>query len=118
VATTDGGGALLDDVLPPAFLVVSAAAEVQTSLGEAELAFLRRIGAVRVVLRAADDRVSALPARDLVTLAAKDDLLANWLAETGAVAAVVRPDRYVYGVAHTPAELPRLVWQLSDALLR
>ena len=36
-----------------------------------------------------------------MTLAAKDELFANWLLETGATAAVVRPDRYVYGVAGT-----------------
>ena len=51
-------------------------------------------------------------------LSTTDDLFADWLAETGAVAAVVRPDRYVYGAARTPADLTRLVRQLSDTLLR
>ena len=36
--------------------------------------------------------------------------------ETGATAAVVRPDRYVYGVARTPAELARLIGDLGRAL--
>ena len=40
-----------------------------------------------------------------MTLAAKDELFANWLLETGATAAVVRPDRYVYGVAGSAPDL-------------
>jgi 3-(3-hydroxy-phenyl)propionate hydroxylase len=118
VATADGGSALMDDLLPPAFLVVSAAPEAQAGLGEAELAILRRIGAVRVVLRPSGAVASApTTERDVVTMSASDDLFAGWLSETAAAAAIVRPDRYVYGVARAPSELARLVRQLSDALL-
>jgi 3-(3-hydroxy-phenyl)propionate hydroxylase len=106
----------MDDVLPPVFLVVSAAADAQSGLGEREFGPLRRLGAQRVVLRSPADAASKPTAPDVVTLTAKDDLLADWLAETGAAAAVVRPDRYVYGIARTPAELARLVSDLSRAL--
>jgi 3-(3-hydroxy-phenyl)propionate hydroxylase len=51
-----------------------------------------------------------------MTLVAKDDLFANWLVETGATAAVVRPDRYVYGVAVSAPDLGRLVGALGGAL--
>jgi 3-(3-hydroxy-phenyl)propionate hydroxylase len=56
------------------------------------------------------------PKQDVITLRAKDDLFANWLVETGAMAAVVRPDRYVYGVARTAPDLARLVGDLEGAL--
>jgi hypothetical protein len=32
-------------------------------------------------------------------------VFANWLVETGATAAVVRPDRYVYGIAGSAPDL-------------
>ena len=51
-----------------------------------------------------------------MTLAAKDELFANWLIETGATAAVVRPDRYVYGVASNATELVLLVNNLARTL--
>ena len=84
--------------------------------GERELATLRRIGARRVALQSSTDDASKSAALDIITLTAKDDLFAQWLAETGATAAVVRPDRYVYGVARTPAELARLVGDLGREL--
>lgn len=42
----------------------------------------------------------------------RDGLLAAWLTSCGAVAAVVRPDRYVYGVARSAQEIRRLVQEL------
>ena len=116
VETPGGKTALMDDILPPVFLIVSATVDPQTALGERELASLRRIGAVRVVLRSPGASHVALAGKELTTLTAQDDLFANWLAETGAIAAVVRPDRYVYGVASTSAELARLINDLSRAL--
>jgi 3-(3-hydroxy-phenyl)propionate hydroxylase len=114
IETPDGRIALLDDVLPPAFLVVSDTVDIQAALGERELEILQRLGAVRVVLRSTT--AIEAPEQDVITLRAKDDLFANWLVETGAMAAVVRPDRYVYGVARTAPDLARLVGDLEGAL--
>jgi 3-(3-hydroxy-phenyl)propionate hydroxylase len=116
VETPDGETGLMDDIVPPVFLVVSATSDPLAGLGEPELATLRRIGARRVVLQSSTDVASKSAATDFITLTAKDELFAQWLAETGATAAVVRPDRYVYGVARTPAELARLVGDLGRAL--
>ena len=82
----------MDDILPPAFLVISGTMDAQAALGERETAILRQLGAVRVVLRAEPDENNALD-HDMITLTAKDALFANWLVETEATAAVVRPDR-------------------------
>jgi 3-(3-hydroxy-phenyl)propionate hydroxylase len=51
-----------------------------------------------------------------VTLVAQDGLYEQWLGETGTTAAVVRPDRYVYGAGRTGQDLARLIDQLSGAL--
>ena len=40
----------------------------------------------------------------------------RWFASTGAVAAIVRPDSYVYGLAHDPDELADLLRSVSAAL--
>jgi 3-(3-hydroxy-phenyl)propionate hydroxylase len=115
VATADGRIALLDDVLPPAFLVVSDSVDAQAALSDRELEILRQLGAVRVVLCSHAYGIAA-DGRGVMTLAAKDELFANWLLETGATAAVVRPDRYVYGVAGSAPDLARLVGELGGAL--
>src|SRR3954454_14521585 len=115
VAAADVRIALLDDILPPAFLVVSGSMDVQAALSDRELEILRRLGAVRVVLRSDADGIAA-DRRGVMTLATKDELFANWLVETGATAALVRPDRYVYGVAGSAPDLPRLVGELGRAL--
>jgi 3-(3-hydroxy-phenyl)propionate hydroxylase len=114
VATPDGRTALLDDVLPPVFLVVARAIDDLSELSESDIAILRRLGALKVVLRTSHDSEVAAP--DVIVLAAKDELLENWLDEIDAMAAVVRPDRYVYGVAHDRLELRRLLAQLDNTL--
>jgi 3-(3-hydroxy-phenyl)propionate hydroxylase len=81
------------------------------------VAVLRRLGARRVVLCPNATELQA-PGQDVIMLSARDDLFANWLAENEATAAVIRPDRYVYGVAGTTPDLARLVRNLEDALCR
>ncbi len=89
--------------------------DVQAALSDRELEILRQLGAVRVVLCSHADGI-AVDDRGAMTLVAKDELFANWLVETGATAAVVRPDRYVYGVADSAPDLARLVGELGGAL--
>jgi 3-(3-hydroxy-phenyl)propionate hydroxylase len=115
VETADGRIALMDDILPPVFLVVSDSVEAQAALSDRELEMLRQIEAVRIVLRPEADRIAG-GNRDLMTLVAKDELFANWLIDTGASAAVIRPDRYVYGVASNATELVFLVNNLARTL--
>jgi 3-(3-hydroxy-phenyl)propionate hydroxylase len=115
VETADGRITLMDDILPPAFLVVSSTMAAQAALCGRETAMLRRLGAVRVVLRSDTGEVETSDP-DVITLTAKDELFANWLLENEATAAVVRPDRYVYGVAGAAADLARLIEHLAGAL--
>lgn len=46
----------------------------------------------------------------------RETLLSDWLCNLGAVAAVIRPDRYVYGAASSPEELRRIVRELADEM--
>jgi 3-(3-hydroxy-phenyl)propionate hydroxylase len=114
VETCDGRIALLDDILSPAFLVISRAFDVQSGLNKRELAILRRIGAVRVVLRSRGDPSFAQDG--VVTLVAQDGLYEQWLDETGTTVAIVRPDRYIYGGGRTDQDLSRLIDHLSSVL--
>src|SRR5262249_32495793 len=114
VETSDGRIALLDDMLPPGFLGVGGSIDGFSGRGGSDIAILRRLGGLQVALRTAHDFEAAAP--DVIVLRAKDELLENWLDEVDAVATVVRPDRYVYGVAHDRLELRRLLAQLDGTL--
>ena len=45
-----------------------------------------------------------------------DGRMARWLAENDAVAAIVRPDRYIYGLARTPSDVERLAHEILARL--
>jgi 3-(3-hydroxy-phenyl)propionate hydroxylase len=49
---------------------------------------------------------------------ADDGTLREWFATFGCVAALVRPDRYVFGTAATAAEIPDLLDRASQQMLR
>ena len=53
--------------------------------------------------------------KDLGVVNVWHPLLAPWLAEHGAVAAVLRPDRYLFGLASTPRQLEPLTALLQQA---
>jgi 3-(3-hydroxy-phenyl)propionate hydroxylase len=101
----DGDVARLDTRLGTDFVVLSAdrLGDLATSLGDA-----RRWAAIS----AAPVRLArpGSPARDHDV----DGRFAAWLAEHSAYAVVVRPDRYVYGVAASAADLRRLIGQLLE----
>jgi 3-(3-hydroxy-phenyl)propionate hydroxylase len=68
----------------------------------------RRLQGERVVLRRADQPAS--PSGDGVReLIETNGLFADWASRQGCAAAVVRPDRYVFGLARDAIELDRLV---------
>ena len=97
---------LLDDVVAPGFLLVTATAEAQAWLTPQALDLWRRIGGERVVI---GGRKRARRAAASVICAERGDLFADWMTRHGAAAVVVRPDRYVYGVARDRGGLNRMV---------
>jgi 3-(3-hydroxy-phenyl)propionate hydroxylase len=103
-----GGDCLLDDLVPSVFLLVTGTAEAQAWLTPESAALLKRLHGERLVIRQATDGAGPVGAgiRDLVET---EGLFAGWLRGQGCAAALVRPDRYVYGLAKDAATLNRLV---------
>ncbi|GGC01326.1 3-(3-hydroxyphenyl)propionate hydroxylase [Novosphingobium endophyticum] len=98
----DGGTSLMDDIVPPEFLIVShdpAMLELGTELTSAWEA----IGGVRLLVGD-----GAAP-RGAGSLADAEGLIRTWLDRNDATAAIVRPDRYAYGAASAPSEIGRMV---------
>jgi 3-(3-hydroxy-phenyl)propionate hydroxylase len=59
-------------------------------------------------------RFSDGPQSDAAVLCEADGVLANWFRQQQCVAALVRPDHYVYAVATLPAEVPAMVQAAAD----
>jgi 3-(3-hydroxy-phenyl)propionate hydroxylase len=103
------GDPLLDDVVAPRFLLVTATAQAQAWLTPQALDLWRRIGGERVVIGGP----AAAAAGGIHHLAERGDLFAGWMTRHGAAAVVVRPDRYVYGTARDRGALNRMVESLG-----
>ncbi|MBI1683640.1 bifunctional 3-(3-hydroxy-phenyl)propionate/3-hydroxycinnamic acid hydroxylase MhpA [Caulobacter hibisci] len=89
------GGVLLDDVLGEGFAVIAREPVASSP------AFAHIGGSIHVIGQGLDDA---------------DGALAAWLDAKGAAAVLLRPDRYVYGVAETADALPALIDQLRADL--
>jgi 3-(3-hydroxy-phenyl)propionate hydroxylase len=102
------GAVLLDDVLPFGFLIVATSADALAGMKPAARAAWRRLRGERAVLHPPDRADGALGdgVRELIET---DGLFTAWAKSHGCTAAVVRPDRYVFGLARDVAELNRLV---------
>jgi 3-(3-hydroxy-phenyl)propionate hydroxylase len=107
--------ALLDDLVGSGFLIVSAAMQPQTWLTAESRALWDRLRGERIVVGTAD----AMPSEDdgVRYLQEADGLYAEWMAGHGRGAAVIRPDRYVFGVARDALQLNRLVAAVAKRVL-
>jgi 3-(3-hydroxy-phenyl)propionate hydroxylase len=113
------GEVLLDDLLGMNFLIVSAQPEPQTWLTPESRILWQRLGAERLVIGSSQHaEVTDRPAEHHVRyLAQADDLFSGWMAQQDCAAVVVRPDRYVFGMASDAAQLNRLVAAVGRHLL-
>jgi 3-(3-hydroxy-phenyl)propionate hydroxylase len=102
----------LDDVVGANFAIVTTSADVLSALDEEAIASWRALAGRFVCVH---DPVTG-DMRDTLVLQEREALLSDWLRNLGAVAALVRPDRYVYGVACSAEELRRLVRELADEI--
>lgn len=107
--TQEGEAKLLDDTIPHAFLLVSDKVELLENLPAGLVARLEAIGCQRVLLAAADGKTCA----NIAVREPLNDLFAGFCASHSCHAAIVRPDRYVYGVAD---DTPALVSALDKLL--
>ncbi len=102
---------LFDDVVGNGWAVIGTTADPRDALDEEQTAFLGDIGAHLVSLSPKGSPGDG----SVVDL---DGAYADWLAEAGVEAVVVRPDFYVYGTAGKMEDLPRLVSSLRAELGR
>ncbi|MFS2102424.1 bifunctional 3-(3-hydroxy-phenyl)propionate/3-hydroxycinnamic acid hydroxylase [Variovorax sp. Varisp85] len=93
---------MMDDLLPPGFLLVLRHAPDPAALRTLETS-VANLGAQLLCLDA------ATTAPGVVKLAEADGILAAWFERHGCEAALVRPDHLVYGVARTCGDIGELV---------
>ena len=110
----EGEGRLLDDVVVPRFLLATATADAQSWLSASSRELWRRIGGERLVI--APDAAGGAVDGEIRILVERDRLFSDWMARNDAAAVVVRPDRYVYGIARDAAALNRQIAGLEAQL--
>ena len=113
VRAPDGRTCRLDDLLKPEFAIVTLAAQQMAWLSEASRAAWQRLSGERVVIAASGDSCDA---NGILSVVERDGLFADWMRQHGVSAAIVRPDRYVFGAAHSAEQLNMLVERLIDGL--
>jgi 3-(3-hydroxy-phenyl)propionate hydroxylase len=114
-AGISGDSVLLDDVLQSRFLIASDSERAQAWLTPESIDLWRRLNGERIVLgtpaQSRERDGAADP--DVQFFVETDSLFADWMAQQDCSAVVVRPDRYVFGVASNAAQLNRLVSEVG-----
>jgi 3-(3-hydroxy-phenyl)propionate hydroxylase len=105
-----GADKLMDDVIGPEFLIVARQPEM-CELDPDLAARWAAIGGQRLLLGG-----GAGLGEGIAPLHEVDGRIAGWLQRHDIAAAIVRPDRYVYGVASDPADVSRMVREIVESL--
>ena len=125
VFVSDGTRRRLDDVLGDHFAIVtSEAASQEAWLDAASAKTWSALSGVRVIVQTGDPRSSQgnleanLEANLDGILEVREDgtLFKDWIAQFGNGAAVVRPDKYVYGIASNADQLRAMIGCISQAM--
>ena len=101
-----------DDIIKPGFLLATTGTNAQGWLSPSSQRLLRRLGAEQVVIAEEGEDLQS-PIRHVIET---EGLFASWARQQACDAVVVRPDRYVYGVASDTGTLNALVERLHRAL--
>lgn len=101
-------GRLMDEATGPGFRLVVAQSVSDEALCVLELPLDATIVRVGLGDGSEDDAV--------LTIVEADSLVSDWFARTGAVAVLVRPDHYIYGIAHDEVGLKALAKGLAARL--
>lgn len=109
VVAADGTEALMDDLTPPRFLYVTDGLDPQNWL-DAENPDWDALGGARVAI------ADAGAMEGVAVLRPTDDCFRSWIAETGAPAALIRPDRYVYATIRDRNDLVQKLRSLASSL--
>jgi 3-(3-hydroxy-phenyl)propionate hydroxylase len=107
----DGSSTLLDDVISDRFAVITLGPAPAEWLAPAARAALSRLGAVVLVLRPRDDKSDWTG--EASSFADSTGILERWMVEGRHMAVIVRPDKFIFGVADCEATLNSLCEQLE-----
>jgi len=107
----DGSSALLDDVIGDRFAVITLGQPPAEWLAPGAHAALSRLGAVVLVLRQRDDKSDWTG--EARSFADSTGILERWMVKGDHMAVVVRPDKFIFGVADCEGALNALCEQLE-----
>ena len=99
---------LLDDATGSGFVLLTTSVDMLSGPDGQQRDALGRIGVATFVI---GDAAGPFPA-----LSDTEGRLGAWFAAHDAAAVMLRPDRYIYGIAGGPGELARLIANLAEAL--
>ena len=114
-----GHEVLLDDLLQFHFLIATTSPEAQAWLSPESRALWRRLGGERIAIQTAEHaaRTDVTADDDVLNLIEIDGLFTAWMRQHGCAAVVVRPDRYVFGMAADAVQLNRLLTAVGQQVL-
>lgn len=103
----------LDDVMTTGFWITTTGA-IDPAMWR-DLPAWRQMGGRTVAIHTVVQSHTGLDT-DTLQVVEREGLFAQWMQERQAMAVLVRPDHYVYGVAQTPAELLELIHSAANDL--
>jgi 3-(3-hydroxy-phenyl)propionate hydroxylase len=116
VIVSDGTRRRLDDVLGDHFAIVTSEAASQAWLDAASLETWSALSGVRVIVRTGDPPSSQGSLDGILEVREDGTLFKDWIAQFGNGAAVVRPDKYVYGIAGNSDQLRAMIRCIGQAM--
>ncbi|MEC7761565.1 MAG: bifunctional 3-(3-hydroxy-phenyl)propionate/3-hydroxycinnamic acid hydroxylase [Pseudomonadota bacterium] len=102
----NGKTVLADEIFGTGFTLLGVGSDPAAFLTDAQSAVLRRIGA----------KVVSVGDHDGATAQDVDNAYADWFADHGICAVLIRPDFYIFGTANAPADVGGLVDDLASKL--
>jgi 3-(3-hydroxy-phenyl)propionate hydroxylase len=110
-APAAGEPLLLESLLQFRFLIATSSGHAQAWLTAESLALWRRMRGERIVIGPPGQRrpLEEVASGEVQYVAETETLFADWMSQMRCAAVVVRPDRYVFGMAADAQQLNRLV---------
>ena len=110
-----GKESLLDDFLPMRFLYVTFKQKTQVWFNDYDH-FWKKIGGLRVNIQS--EKIGNKQYKNILNLQEIDDFFSTWCAKNNISSVIVRPDRYVYGIANNKSDLKNIFKDFNFFLTR
>ena len=101
-----GKESLLDDLLPMRFLYVTFKQRTQAWFNDYDH-FWKKIGGLRVNIQS--EKIENKKYKNFLNLQEIDNFFSTWVSENNISSVIVRPDRYVYGIANDQSDLKNII---------